>query len=760
MKFSLLAIAFFSVLSLFPATAHAQTWQRLAPDLFDVQWVGSNMIVACGSYGLVMRSDDAGETWRMQPTGAYQTLWDLHFFDVQNGVVVGDSGKVFTTSDGGETWQQSAFPTTANILSVVFREDGFGLASTLDSLLLQSMDYGRTWSVLQNNLAHRIGKVVFMDDSTLCALTYLRPGLIYRSEDAGKTWGVVFTDSTHSLRDIDFKNGVGIVAGGGVRPNAEGDDRSLILRTTDMGQTWERRELEGVNFELHSVEISSEGDRIITAGRRSTTTSEAPSNRAVVSTDSGITWESYEMNALASILSIFGVAIGSMNNAVAVGSMGGIYLTSDSGQTWRTRSFCRVHDLANNSQFQTVVWGSWYFDPTTIIAYGEGRLIANGVSVGTRDLGVTWNSETILDPITGAVFFSSGQGIGLPRVGTRIDARGKFYSIEDNGTAWVRQAREFDKEYSYEHIYGPVHGGDNLYFTGDSLIFRSTDAGQSWSQVSVVPNVILFNDLNVFSNRWIVTATDVPMFIDDTTISVNYRILRSEDQGESWETLISTTSFDSSASMVAFYNADLGFYGTRGGMLYQTTNGGDSWDRIERFDGVLAALEFFTDSLFYLVGNNGLIAHSTDAGNSWTAEYVLPRDPNTPGFSSIRLSPDRMSAILTGPGLLMRGDFPEPVTSAPEELEVSEVGLHLSVHPNPVVGDEVRLRVEGLGRGGVELELYDVTGRLLESQKIMGQGGGTDASYRLSVAGVVPGVYRVVVRQGGREANLPVTIVR
>ncbi len=149
----------------------------------------------------------------------------------------------------------------------------------------------------------------------------------------------------------------------------------------------------------------------------------------------------------------------------------------------------------------------------------------------------------------------------------------------------------------------------------------------------------------------------------------------------------------------------------------------------------------------------------TDAGNSWTAEYVFLSDPNPPAFSSIRLSPDGTTAFVTGNGVLMRGDFPEPVTSAPEELEVSEVGLHLSVHPNPVVEDEVRLRVEGLGRGGAEVELYDVTGRLLQSQVVAGQGG-NDASYRLSVAGIVPGVYRVVVRQGGREANLPVTIVR
>ncbi len=116
------------------------------------------------------------------------------------------------------------------------------------------------------------------------------PGQIYRSEDAGKTWEVVFTDSTHSLYDVDFANGVGIVAGGGVRLNVEGEDRSLILRTTDMGQTWERRELEGVNFELRSVGVSIEGDRMIATGRRTTSEGGLPSNRVIASSDSGESW--------------------------------------------------------------------------------------------------------------------------------------------------------------------------------------------------------------------------------------------------------------------------------------------------------------------------------------------------------------------------------------------------------------------------------------------------------------------------------------
>ncbi len=302
---------------------------------------------------------------------------------------------------------------------------------------------------------------------------------------------------------------------------------------------------------------------------------------------------------------------------------------------------------------------------------------------------------------------------------------------------------------------GPVQDGEHLYFTGDSLIFHSTNRGESWELVSTISGVFALEHLNVFSDRWTVHSVAF-----DPVLEVgSYRILQTENRGQTWDTLLSTTDYLESASAIAFRDRDNGYYGTRSGTLYRTTNGGTQWVKVADVDTTVNAIAFLTDSLFYLVGNNGMTAHSTDAGHTWTTEYVLPETGATPRLLSIRLAPDGLSVFVTGEGVLMRGDFPEPVTSAPEELEVSEVGLHLSVHPNPVVGDEVRLRVGGLGRGDAEVELYDVTGRLLESQVVVGQGGG-DASYRLSVAGIVPGVYRVVVRQGGREANLPVTIVR
>ncbi len=85
-----------------------------------------------------------------------------------------------------------------------------------------------------------------------------------------------------------------------------------------------------------------------------------------------------EVNTDPSILSIYGVAMGVSTVSVAVGSMEGIYLTSDGGTTWEMRSFCPVHDFTNNSTFRSRVSGSWYFNQNALVVYGIAGFVGDG----------------------------------------------------------------------------------------------------------------------------------------------------------------------------------------------------------------------------------------------------------------------------------------------------------------------------------------------------------------------------------------------
>lgn len=742
---------------LFSQSAVAQKWQRLAPDLFDVQLVSKNVVVACGAYGVVLRSDDAGESWELQSTDVYQSLYDIHFFDERRGVVVGESGTAFTTGNGGLTWNRSTFPLASSVLSLVFREDGYGIASTLDSHLVETSDRGETWSLMETELQECLADLAFAGDGSLCAVNNDR-GRIYRSVDMGQTWSIVYADSTYAFHEIEFVDNLGVVVGGGGRPEEQAEDRPLVLRSTDNGRTWNRQPLSGVDFRLTSMGMDGSGRFIVASGMRSATSQEPPSNRAVVSSDGGNTWESYEMNSLPGLISIYGVAVEEGGRAVVAGSMQSVFLTEDGGQQWDVKSHGRVHDFFDGPFYRKQIIGSRFMNDGTLLAFGRGGLVSSGIYLRSANKGATWKSNETIDGIADAAFFEDGTGIALPWI-SRPDSRQKVYRIEDYGVNWIREATDLNGDYDYGLAQGPVKFESGLFFSTDSLIFRSTDHGESWRKVAEIPGVIYTANLNVLPDNWILRTTDPAVFLDDTTVTQTYRIMQSRDQGQTWETVMSTTDFLSSASSITFMDANTGFYGTVSGKLFRTIDGGGCWELVGDFDGSVNCMAAFTDSLFYGAGRNGLVVHSTDAGETWEAEHVFPLNERTPAFTSISLSGDGRTMLITGEGVIMRGDFPEPVTSVEERRKSYGQNISLTVRPNPVSGDKLQIYLSGVAGPSTDIELYDVSGRLLKRQTIATMDPeGTWVS--LDAGDLVSGAYRIVAGRGEQRTSTAVTIVR
>ena len=59
-----------------------------------------------GARGLILHTEDGGQTWHSQQTNTLSWLEDVSFTDPQHGVAVGSNGTILRTEDAGETWKR------------------------------------------------------------------------------------------------------------------------------------------------------------------------------------------------------------------------------------------------------------------------------------------------------------------------------------------------------------------------------------------------------------------------------------------------------------------------------------------------------------------------------------------------------------------------------------------------------------------------------------------------------------------------------
>lgn len=194
-------------------------------------------IVAVGDHGVVLLSDDSGHTYRQaRSVPVSSTLTSVAFVDASHGWVVGHWGVVLRTEDGGETWtlQRSDLSVDQPLFSVYFTDEHQGWTVGLWSLMLHTVDGGAHWSKVTlppppgAKTADRNLYRIFGDAKGNLFIA-CEQGRVMRSTDNGASWRYIETGYNGS-----FWSGValphGVVLVGGLR--------GTIYRSSDGGDTW------------------------------------------------------------------------------------------------------------------------------------------------------------------------------------------------------------------------------------------------------------------------------------------------------------------------------------------------------------------------------------------------------------------------------------------------------------------------------------------------------------------------------------------
>jgi photosystem II stability/assembly factor-like uncharacterized protein len=197
--------------------------------LIDVTLAGDRL-VAVGERGIIVYSDDAGETWQQADVPVSVSLAAVCFPNPQNGWAVGHSGVVLHSADGGKTWErqlegaqaaQMALENAQAMAEKMGPEDRDARRMVNNAILL--VEDGPDKPFL--DLYFKNDREGFIVGSY---------GLIFKTEDAGTTWKCLMD----SVENLDGMNLYAIRAAGDAMYIA--GEQGLFLVSKDGGTSFQQ----------------------------------------------------------------------------------------------------------------------------------------------------------------------------------------------------------------------------------------------------------------------------------------------------------------------------------------------------------------------------------------------------------------------------------------------------------------------------------------------------------------------------------------
>lgn len=202
--------------------------------------------------------------WKTHSTDSKGDLVTIYFTSATKGFIAGDKGYLASTADGGRSWRKYTLNTTENINEIYFRNEKNGYLVAGKKLFITS-DGGESWretvifkaSDFRNNTPTLLS-IRFADKKRGLAVGSVlnRKGdavldsLVMRTVDGGETWNRIVMPSKAELFHLDFNGSShGWIVG----------DKGLILATTDGGSNW-RVQQSGTDNALYNVDFRDDDE--------------------------------------------------------------------------------------------------------------------------------------------------------------------------------------------------------------------------------------------------------------------------------------------------------------------------------------------------------------------------------------------------------------------------------------------------------------------------------------------------------------------
>lgn len=260
-----------------------------------------------GSNSVILKSNDAGETWNAISLETKAHIYDFQFIDDTIIYAVGYdyigagenlTSKFIKSSDNGETWDSLASFEEKQLYSIWFFNKDSGMLAGYDEIY-RTVDSGDSWDTVWSitGFGYQYGSVkqLYFPTSRIGYAIgngrnqHNNPNFDYfllKSINSGRTWELIKT-FPNTLTTIHFLNqDTGFIGTEFSTTN--------VLRTIDGGDTWNETQVADYFNSVNSIHFIS--DMIgFAAGAPSAFIPEGPTSFFISKTnDGGDTWESYD----------------------------------------------------------------------------------------------------------------------------------------------------------------------------------------------------------------------------------------------------------------------------------------------------------------------------------------------------------------------------------------------------------------------------------------------------------------------------------
>ncbi len=344
----------------------------------------------------------------------------------------------------------------------------------------------------------------------------------------------------------------------------------------------------------------------------------------------------------------------------------------------------QLTSLAQEGWIQQISGTTEHFKSVHFVDSNTGWAVGWGGIFNTTDGGENWNVQ-----YTGEcydVFFIDNN--------TGWVTNGAVLKTTNGGIDWIAKPSlcvELGRVFFIDENIGWVIGLGG--FNCNDIIQKSTDGGESWTELSV----------RTGSALW---------FIDS---DVGWYVYYGTDFGEAgviYKTTNGGLTFipqDTSYQLtdVCFTDDNNGWVTSRGGNILYTTNGGEDWN--EQVSGGAASVHFVDSNTGWAVG--GTILHTTNGGEDWNQQvYGI-----TLGLNSVHFIDSNTGWAVGANGTILKTT--NGGVSLVEEEEIDEIPTDYSLSnnfPNPF-NPSTKIRYSVPQTSNVMIKVFDILGKEIET---------------------------------------------